>query len=459
AEQLGPGDMPRPLHAVPLPRSSKRSGFLTSHIGRDDDEGDWDRTDQRLSAADFDADPYAGLAGRRHARTRVKTPRNRDDQPLPAGRRRLSRRERRTIKEQYRAKTSIPAPIRRRVESEAGSRGHWALKLGGLLGISLVLVTLGAGRFFGASGDPEPTPTTAAQVAITGSPTAALVPSPLPTAESGPTVTPTPNPRYAGKVVCLDPGHGGSDRGYEREENEIAPAMEEAHYNLAFARAVKARLEAHGFVVAMTRNDDVDVNAAGDDANGDGKTFANQRDLPDKTRAGNIDELQARINVCNAAGADLLVSMHINGFPDPSVRGFETWYSNRRTFSANNRFFASLAFEEMGQQMRRAGYDAVAREVNDDDDAHVEIGRDAFDTYLITGPAQEDRIVPSAMPGAIVEVLFISNHQDAAFLASNDGRNAVVTAYEQAVLRYFDTAPEPSLEPSPSPVDDEDARG
>ncbi len=431
-------------------------------MDRDHDGGDWDRPDQRLSAADFDADPYAGLAGRRHARTRVKTPRNRDDHPLPAGRRRLSRRQRRAIKAHHRAKTSIPVPVRRHAEADARGHGNWALKLGGLLGISLVLVTLGSERFFGASGEPEPTATataSAARITIAGSPTAAFVPSPTPTAEAEPTATPTPNPHYVGKVVCLDPGHGGSDRGYEREENEIAPAMEEGHYNLAFARAVKARLEAHGFVVVLTRDDDVDVNAAGADVIGDGKTFANQRDLQDKSRAGNIDELQARINVCNAADADLLVSMHINGFPDPSVRGYETWYSNRRAFAANNRLFANLAFEELGRQMRRAGYDAIAREVNDDDDAYVEIGHDAFDTYLITGPAQEGQVVPSAMPGAIIEALFISNDQDAAFLGSNEGRNAVVTAYEQAILRYFDTAPEPRVEASPSPVDDGEARG
>lgn len=427
-------------------------------MGRDRHEDERDHPVQ-LSASDFDADPYAGLAGRRHARPRIRTPRNRDDQPLPAAGRRLSRRDRRRIKEQYRAKIELTPQIRRRIEPGTSSRGGWALKLGGLLGISLVLITLGSERFFGARGEAEPTPTAAPpSVAVVSSPEAAMLP-PTPALSPEPTVTPTPNPRYAGKVVCLDPGHGGSDPGYSREANEIAPAMEEAHYNLAFARAVKARLEAHGFIVVMTREDDADVNAEGADVNGDGRTAANQQSSGDRERARNVDELQARINVCNEAGADLLVSMHINGFPDPSVRGYETWYSNRRGFRANNRLFARFAFEEMGEQMRMAGYNALPREVNDDDDAHVEIGRDAFDTYLITGPAQRGEIVPSAMPGAIVEVLFISNDQDAAFLASNEGRNAVVTAYERAILRYFDTAPTPSPGASPSPVDDQGARG
>ena len=61
---------------------------------------------------------------------------------------------------------------------------------------------------------------------------------------------------------------------------------------------------------------------------------------------------------------------------------------------------------------------------------------------MIIGPAQQGKIRPSAMPGAIVEVGFISNDADAAFMASSAGRNAIVTAYEQAIVRYFVTISE-----------------
>ena len=42
------------------------------------------------------------------------------------------------------------------------------------------------------------------------------------------------------------------------------------------------------------------------------------------------------------------------------------------------------------------------------------------------------------MPGAIVETLFLSNDQDAAFLASDEGQAAIVRAYANAVAKYFD---------------------
>ena len=182
----------------------------------------------------------------------------------------------------------------------------------------------------------------------------------------------------------------------------------------------------------MTRDSDADVNGDGRDINGDGLT------REDSDRAKQMDELQARINICNNADADLLVSMHLNGFPDETVGGYETWYNAAREFRDLNERFATLAFNELGKQMELAGYNASPRRVNDDATAHVDIGRDAFENYVITGPAHPGQIVPSTMPGAIVEALFISNDDDAAFMATDEGSSAIVSAYEQAIVNYFD---------------------
>jgi N-acetylmuramoyl-L-alanine amidase len=45
------------------------------------------------------------------------------------------------------------------------------------------------------------------------------------------------------------------------------------------------------------------------------------------------------------------------------------------------------------------------------------------------------------MPGAIVEALFVSNAGDAAVLSSPEGENAIVTAYENAIVEYFEEYP------------------
>ncbi|MEZ4505680.1 MAG: hypothetical protein R2848_07395 [Thermomicrobiales bacterium] len=39
---------------------------------------------------------------------------------------------------------------------------------------------------------------------------------------------------FAGKVVCLDAAHGGSDRGFKRAGDASAPAMDEALYTAAY---------------------------------------------------------------------------------------------------------------------------------------------------------------------------------------------------------------------------------
>jgi N-acetylmuramoyl-L-alanine amidase len=311
--------------------------------------------------------------------------------------------------------------------------------------------SIGAGRFLTQDPTPTPLPTsppTMPALAIIATDAPAPTPPPTSTPTPKPTATPeptpTPDPRFTGRVVCLDVGHGGSDRGFTRKETENAPAMEEAHYNLIFARAVRARLETLGFTVIMTRDADEDVNATGEDVNGDGQTYANTlgEGIDAAERARDIDELQARINVCNDANAELLVSMHMNGFnEDLSVAGYETWYNSSRPFSDLNLLFAELAHDALGEEFAAAGYNARARGVIDDSEANVLFAGDAFDSFVITGPEQPGQVVPSAMPGAIVEVLFLSNDRDAAFIASPAGRDAVVTAYVNAIMRYFERTP------------------
>ena len=81
------------------------------------------------------------------------------------------------------------------------------------------------------------------------------------------------------------------------------------------------------------------------------------------------------------------------------------------------------------------------RGVLPDTSANVQMEHSLFKHFLITGPAVPGAIVPSEMPGAIVEALFLSNDGDAAVLASPEGRDAIVSAYENAVIEYFEWFP------------------
>lgn len=406
----------------------------------------WDLS--RLGDEDFVSGPLAPGRSRRDDD-------DEDDDlfPIPEGAignsttgRRFRADERRALQREARKKRTLPGEYFGR---EAPKR-HWP-RWGGAVIILLAIIIAGNWSLFGGggeSGDP-PTPTAtvpptqeSAQVVADFSPTPAPTSTPdiAPTATAAPSPTPEPtaDPRFEGEVICLDPGHGGDDPGYTRAANANAPALRETDVNLENAKALKERLEALGFTVVLTRDSDSAVNASGADVNGDGLTAENQADDQARESARDIDELQARINICNEANAELLLSMHINGYPDESVSGYETWYSTARPFQWQNKLIATLIFDELGKQFAAAGYNVVARDVKDDETADVGMARDVFDRYVITGPDQAGRINASQMPGAIIESLFISNDSDAAILASDAGRATIVDAYVNGIVAYFD---------------------
>jgi N-acetylmuramoyl-L-alanine amidase len=97
-----------------------------------------------------------------------------------------------------------------------------------------------------------------------------------------------PGPR-ALRVVVLDPGHGGADAG-TRAENAV-----EKDLALALARQLAGDLERRGVRAVLTRT--------GDEA------------VPQEARA----------EVANRARADVVLSLHFDGFPGSRSRGATAW--------------------------------------------------------------------------------------------------------------------------------------
>lgn len=100
-------------------------------------------------------------------------------------------------------------------------------------------------------------------------------------------------PRSARKIktIVLDPGHGGRDPG-NREG-----AMQEKQYTLQLAQQLRAKLQAAGYKVLLTRSRDTYV------------------------------DLTERAALANRARADLFVSLHFNarGTDDTAARGLEVF--------------------------------------------------------------------------------------------------------------------------------------
>jgi hypothetical protein len=75
-----------------------------------------------------------------------------------------------------------------------------------------------------------------------------------------------------------------------------------------------------------------------------------------------------------------------------------------------------------------AGYEAADRGIGIED-------------HVVTGPERPGELVPSEMPGAVIEGLFLSNDEDAEFIQSEIADETLVGAYEQAITRYFGVYP------------------
>ncbi|HYI25603.1 MAG TPA: N-acetylmuramoyl-L-alanine amidase, partial [Thermomicrobiales bacterium] len=262
---------------------------------------------------------------------------------------------------------------------------------------------------------------------------------------SGSQRTPTPPPGDGQPVVCIDAGHGGWDMGWVRTDQGDAPyappVVTEAEMNLGMAWKLKSALEAEGIYVVMTRSGGAAVNAFDQDIDGNGET----RGSSDNPRYGERDEFQARINICNDAGADILISMHLNGVQDRNARGYEVIYTAEREFGAQNAELATLLYRELDAALRDTEMAGLGRSAVSDTD--IESDRSEFgagDHYVMTGPALNSPdivTVPSAMPGAIVESAFLSNDADSAWIVQPANQQIVVDAYVRGILDYFERYP------------------
>ena len=316
----------------------------------------------------------------------------------------------------------------RQSRQEDVARGALILLISVGIAALIVGARLGSQRFAA----PPPTPTTIPTVTPIPSPTATPLP-PTPTPRPQP---PTPTPvavavagvdelyaRDGRNIVCIDPGHGGEDLGNVRVENGRI-TLQEKDIVLEHSLMLAERLRGKGFEVVLTRDTDTEVNPSNEDVNGDG-TVAPEGGT---ARTEQIDDLQARVNICNLAAADLLVSVHYNGAENEFLSGFEVWFNDEREFSGRSEAFATFMHEALKSAFANADYEAVDRGIGIED-------------HVVTGPARPGELVPSEMPGAVIEGLFLSNDEDAAFIQSDVADETLVEAYEEAITQYFSVYP------------------
>lgn len=184
-----------------------------------------------------------------------------------------------------------------------------------------------------------------------------------------------------GRIVVLDPGHGGSDWG------AIGPTgVSEKSVSLAVSLKAQRLLTDAGYQVVMTRTTDIDVAAPG---------------VPDAA------ELQARVDKA-PPNAELFISVHCNAFSNSNANGVETYHAPNAVKGSR---LARLLNEEL---LRLGGLNNR--------------GVKAARFYVMTH---------SQCPASLIELGFITNPREEKLLASSDYQQKLAQAITNAVNRYF----------------------
>lgn len=189
----------------------------------------------------------------------------------------------------------------------------------------------------------------------------------------------SPSKSLKGKVIVVDPGHGGSDTG------AIGPThVEEKNVTLAIARDLSKLLSDGGAKVIMTRTSDQDVAASA---------------------VTDIDELQARVDIANQANADLFISIHADAFSGYAT-GTGTYF-----YPGGKDDLARFVHEGMIRQLKL--YDR---------------GVQSNDYYVLKH---------TTMPAILTEVAFISNSKEEKLLNTPSFNKKAAFGIFNGIKNYF----------------------
>ncbi|QUH25846.1 N-acetylmuramoyl-L-alanine amidase family protein [Serpentinicella alkaliphila] len=193
-----------------------------------------------------------------------------------------------------------------------------------------------------------------------------------------------------GKIIVIDPGHGGIDGG-TCHGNDIL----EKNINLSISLKLKKELQKRGATVVMTRETDDSL----DDHINNGNRHA--------------EDLRERVRIINNSNADLFISIHVNYTKNIKRQGpivFYYLYSEKSKVLAENvqtHLNGLSAYKEIGLNRRP-----------------VE------GSYYI--------LKNTLPPGVIIETGFISNEVDRELLLEEKHQKEITILIKNSIVEYFD---------------------
>ncbi|WP_088014584.1 N-acetylmuramoyl-L-alanine amidase CwlD [Gottfriedia acidiceleris] len=196
-----------------------------------------------------------------------------------------------------------------------------------------------------------------------------------------------------GKVIVLDAGHGGPDGGASGGD------VIEKVVALSITNKLRDYLQGQGATVIMTRDGDYDLAEDG---------------MKGYSRRKSVD-LRKRVEIINGSNADLYISIHLNSLPRTSSKGAQTFFYGSLI---ENERFAKYVQAELRESLNNTH--RLAKIIN-----HV---------YLMKY---------SKVPGALVEVGFLSNYEESQQLRDEEYQDKLAAAIYRGVIRYYTDKNEP----------------
>ncbi len=248
--------------------------------------------------------------------------------------------------------------------------------------------------------------------AAAASPAPGEPPSPTP-APTGP-VAPVVGPDEGGRIVVIDPGHGGVDFGATGPTGAA-----EKEVVLAISRRLRTLLVNAGYQVFLTRDHDQDLS------------------------------LDDRAAVANNYKADVFISIHANASQYPEARGSEVYFLSAQASDAESHRVAQiegatgaappgtgggelgLILWDMAQVQHLAQSSVLATRIDE------QLGEVTSTEGRGVKQAPFRVLVGAAMPAVLVEVAFITNPAEEKLCTSEAFQGRVAAAVLRGVTRFF----------------------
>lgn len=195
---------------------------------------------------------------------------------------------------------------------------------------------------------------------------------------------PTP---LSGKVIVLDPGHGGPDGGAVGKDD-----TQEKGVALQVAKLTRDYLEQAGALVYLTREEDKDLA-------GDMKGYSSRKSA----------DIRERLDFIHDKDPDLFITIHLNALPETRWRGAQTFYYSSEP---ENKHLAEMIQSEIIRNLENTNRSPLA-----------------IDGIYLLKYAE--------VPGALVEIGFLSNEQERELLKDEAYQKKMAASIYQGIILYI----------------------